>query len=131
MILALAAVAVAVFRAREDQIRLGGDVQKQYLEGMLTLERAKSSNEKLQYGLAAKQLELAARLARELQPDEDQLGPLRDEMIACLALVDVRRVHEWPGLPLGSDDRVAFDGVFEHYARSDVRGNIEVRLTVL
>ncbi|HYH68890.1 MAG TPA: protein kinase [Urbifossiella sp.] len=76
-------------------------------------------------GLAA--LAEAAGLARELGAGEAEVRDLRDEMAACLALTDVRRGWVWPGLPPGSDDRVGFDGDLRRYARSDIRGGIEVR----
>jgi serine/threonine protein kinase/WD40 repeat protein/tetratricopeptide (TPR) repeat protein len=68
----------------------------------------------------------AAQLARELQLGEDQFRQLSDEAIACMALADVQPVNEWLGLSDGDDDLPAFDANLEHYARSDLRGNISV-----
>src|SRR5262249_23891759 len=51
---------------------------------------------------------------------------LRNEAIACLALPDLRLLHEWDG---GSDsDRVAdVDEKLERYVRLDGRGKVSVR----
>jgi WD40 repeat protein len=65
----------------------------------------------------------AVRQAAAIRPDLR----LRNEAVALLTLPDVRVVRELPeGRPNGSGD-LAFDPDFEHYARSDLRGNISVR----
>ncbi|HJZ54792.1 MAG TPA: hypothetical protein VKE74_07525 [Gemmataceae bacterium] len=69
----------------------------------------------------------AAVLARELGADELTFHALRDEMAACLALTDVRTLHEWPGCPPGSPTRIGFDADLGRCARSDQYGNIEIR----
>jgi serine/threonine protein kinase/WD40 repeat protein len=70
----------------------------------------------------------AATLARELKLQSERLMELRDEAVACLALADVRTVgKEWEGLPPGSSGHVTFDADLEHYARSDLKGNISIR----
>jgi WD40 repeat protein len=70
----------------------------------------------------------AAALARELGMDRSVFGELRDEMIACLALVDVRLIKgPWEGWPAGSSAGLGFDADLERYARTDHRANIEVR----
>jgi serine/threonine protein kinase/WD40 repeat protein/Tfp pilus assembly protein PilF len=75
-----------------------------------------------------KALTEAAALARELQMDESVFGELRDEMVACLALADVRPfMGPWEGWPAGSSSGLGFDADLERYARSDTIGNIEVR----
>jgi WD40 repeat protein len=52
---------------------------------------------------------------------------LRNEAVALLTLPDVRVARELPeGHPTGSGG-LTFDPDFEHYARSDARGNISVR----
>jgi WD40 repeat protein len=63
------------------------------------------------------------RQAAALRPDLR----LRNEAVALLTLPDVRVARELPqGVPAGSAG-LAFDPDFEHYARSDLRGNISVR----
>jgi serine/threonine protein kinase/WD40 repeat protein/tetratricopeptide (TPR) repeat protein len=74
-----------------------------------------------------KALTEAAEIARELELDESRLLELRNEAIACLALMDVRLVKEWPGSPAGTGDAMSFDANFEHYARCDAKGLISVR----
>jgi WD40 repeat protein/tRNA A-37 threonylcarbamoyl transferase component Bud32 len=77
-------------------------------------------------GLAA--LAEAADIVRTLQPAdrEAQLITLRNEAIACLALVDLRMLRDWQvETPCGFD--VAFDTALERYAYSDDRGTIIIR----
>jgi serine/threonine protein kinase/WD40 repeat protein len=69
----------------------------------------------------------AAQIARDLQLDEGQRLRLRNEAIACLALVDVKLVKEWPGFPPGTGEAISFDGDLARYARCDEQGNISVR----
>jgi serine/threonine protein kinase/WD40 repeat protein len=68
----------------------------------------------------------ATRLARTRGMSEERFLQLRNEAIACLALVDLRVAKEWPGHPAGSLG-VAFDDNLERYARTDARGGITVR----
>jgi serine/threonine protein kinase/WD40 repeat protein len=68
----------------------------------------------------------AATLARELQLPEEDFRILRSEVIACLALPDMRVVKEWDGWPDGSL-RLAFDGALERYVRLDRQGTVSVR----
>jgi WD40 repeat protein/Flp pilus assembly protein TadD len=71
-------------------------------------------------------LDQATQLARQLHLPEEDFLELRNEVIACLALPDVRVAREWDGWPEGSV-RFAFDGQLERYARLDRQGNITVR----
>ncbi|MGE0378194.1 MAG: protein kinase, partial [Planctomycetaceae bacterium] len=54
---------------------------------------------------------------------------LRNEAIACLALMDIRVQREWVGCPGGPAQvgALAFDQRLERYARSDVQGNVSIR----
>jgi WD40 repeat protein len=52
---------------------------------------------------------------------------LRNEAIACMALVDVRIGKEWDGYPPGTV-YLAFDRSLSRYARCDEHGNLSVRL---
>jgi WD40 repeat protein/tRNA A-37 threonylcarbamoyl transferase component Bud32 len=74
-----------------------------------------------------KALAKCAEIVRGLEPlDEDMLQQVRDEVIASLALVDLREDREWKGHP--ADARViVFDDALERYARRDVTGAISVR----
>ena len=70
----------------------------------------------------------AAESVRTLQPPDMQkrLLTLRNEAIACLALVDLRVRSHWPAeTPWGFD--VAFDAGLERYAYSDGQGTILIR----
>src|SRR5262249_36927875 len=60
--------------------------------------------------------------AAAIRPDLE----LRDEAIACMALVDLRRVKPLPDCPPGTLG-VHFDARLERYAISDPRGNIVIR----
>jgi serine/threonine protein kinase/WD40 repeat protein len=71
-------------------------------------------------------LEQATQLARQLHLPEKDFLELRNEVIACLALPDVRVAREWDGWPEGSI-YVDFDDKLERYARADRQGNITVR----
>jgi serine/threonine protein kinase/WD40 repeat protein/tetratricopeptide (TPR) repeat protein len=77
-------------------------------------------------GLAA--LTEAARLAHELDLGPEEILKLRNEAIACMALVDLRLDQKWPAYPAGSTlTGIAFDRNMQHYARVDSDGNIVVR----
>jgi serine/threonine protein kinase/WD40 repeat protein len=71
-------------------------------------------------------LEQATQLARQLHLPEQDFLELRNEVIACLALPDMRVAREWDGWPEGST-RVDFDDKLERYARADRQGNVTVR----
>ena len=51
---------------------------------------------------------------------------VRNETMACLALVGVRPAEQWPGNP-GRRDLVALDHQFTHYAHSYEDGRISIR----
>jgi WD40 repeat protein/serine/threonine protein kinase len=71
----------------------------------------------------------AAKIARELEMPEDRsrelLLEMRNETIACTAVVDLRLGKQWDGLP--SWGAVVFDMNLQRYARGDAKGNISVR----
>jgi WD40 repeat protein/Flp pilus assembly protein TadD len=71
-------------------------------------------------------LEQATQLARQLQLPEEDFLELRNEVIACLALPDMRMAREWDGWPEGSVG-FDFDDQLERYARADRQGNVTVR----
>lgn len=51
---------------------------------------------------------------------------LRNEAIACMALVDIRGTKEWELVP-PDNHTVAFDRTLAHYAHPDSKGNISIR----
>jgi serine/threonine protein kinase/WD40 repeat protein len=71
-------------------------------------------------------LEQATQLARRLDLPEENFRELRNEVIACLALPDLRVAREWPYPPRGIS-AVDFDGQLERCAWIDRQGNISVR----
>jgi serine/threonine protein kinase/WD40 repeat protein len=71
-------------------------------------------------------LEEAARMARDLGLGEGDVLELRNEVIAFLALPDLRKLREWAGFPEGTH-YVVGDHALERYARGDQQGNVDVR----
>jgi WD40 repeat protein len=71
-------------------------------------------------------LEQATGLARQLHLPEADFLELRSEVIASLALPDMRVIKKWDGWPEGTT-HVAFDDRFERYVRVDRQGSISVR----
>src|SRR5205807_1344067 len=68
----------------------------------------------------------AAGIARSLKAPEEYRVKLRNEIIACLALPDLRRIKEWERY---TPDRpgAALDPVSGRCTSSDAQGNISVR----
>jgi serine/threonine protein kinase/WD40 repeat protein len=65
----------------------------------------------------------AAQLGRELRLPAERLAALRDEAIACLALPDLKRVHDWEESALAN---LALDGDFQRYARYAPDGRLSI-----
>ncbi len=76
-------------------------------------------------GLAA--LKEAARLARTLDLPPARLLELRNEAIACLALVDLQQEHSWQSTDVLIDGGIAFDPHLERYLCIDQQGNMILR----
>ena len=72
-----------------------------------------------------KSLAEAAKIARNLDTFSVHAPVLRNEVIACLALPDVRVVKEWDGWPSGSM-LVEFDGDLKRYVRTDRQGIVHI-----
>jgi WD40 repeat protein len=73
-------------------------------------------------------LKEAAQLAHDLHLGPEAMRTLRNEVIACLALVDLRLDCKWDAYPAGTTTTgIAFDADMQHYARVDSDGNITVR----
>src|SRR5260370_29971753 len=64
----------------------------------------------------------AVKFAGELKLPESRFLELRNEVIACLALPDLRVAREWD-LPDGAA-AVVFDGALERYARLEKQGTV-------
>jgi WD40 repeat protein/Flp pilus assembly protein TadD len=70
----------------------------------------------------------AAKLAQELNLGPEAILTIRNEAIACLALVDLRLDQKWSGYPPGSTlTGIAFDRDMNRYARVHEDGYITVR----
>jgi serine/threonine protein kinase/WD40 repeat protein len=85
------------------------------------LAQARAHRWSRQVGQRFNSLDELAKAAR-LQPSLE----LRNEVVACLALADLRPARSWAGHPPGTT-AVVFDANLEHYARSNARGEISVR----
>src|SRR5205085_508380 len=70
----------------------------------------------------------AASLGTELHLPPEEMLKLRNEAIACLALVDLRLDKKWEAYPPGTAiTGIAFDRNMQRFARCDTNGNITVR----
>ncbi len=67
----------------------------------------------------------ATQMAREMNLPESDVLELRNQVIACLALPDVRIAREWDGWPAGSA-HVDFDAALERYVRTDRAGGVRI-----
>jgi serine/threonine protein kinase/WD40 repeat protein len=124
LLLAVAAV------ASWDAWRLHGEQQatRRQLYGALVAQ-ARSSRRSRGIGQrfdSLATLEQATQLARQLHLPEQDFLELRNEVIACLALPDLRVAREWDGWPEGSGN-VDFDDGLERYVRVARPGNVTVR----
>ena len=114
-------------RINADLVRIRGaesDAQSQLFESLVAQARAgRFSGRVGQRFDSLDALARAARLARELGLPEPRMAALRDEAIACLALPDLRRIHEWdePG-----DTTLALDYDFRRFARCTKDGSLTI-----
>lgn len=70
----------------------------------------------------------AADLSRRIELSADEKRGLRNEVIACLALTDLRLDKTWKGYPPGSSDTgIAFDSGLDRYAMIDADGFLVIR----
>jgi WD40 repeat protein/tRNA A-37 threonylcarbamoyl transferase component Bud32 len=72
-------------------------------------------------------LEKATALARTLELGPERFVELRNEAIACLALVDVRVVRQWADASPFPLEWTGFDAGLEHYTSADAQGVVRVR----
>jgi serine/threonine protein kinase/WD40 repeat protein len=75
---------------------------------------------------ALEALKEAVDLGRALDVDADQILTLRNEALACLALVDIKIDKEWNGSPPGCNG-LAFSAHYDIYAQSWADGTIRLR----
>ena len=134
MLRATDAEADAVAQAKQTEVQRELAVQAQHSTQHrlydARLAQARASRTSRQPGRRQdgwKALTEATQLARDLNLEPDRYLELRNEAIACLALSDLRRIHEWPGNPPGTSEHPGFDADLKHYARCDSEGNISVR----
>jgi len=140
-LLVLIAVGLAVVAYRLNQERIAAEDSAQRandnLQRALVAEEEKTEQLWQSYltqaralrwsGQAGRRFESLAALqkAAAVRPTLD----LRNEAIACLALLDMRVAKSWEGCPgdLTEITSIFFDSRLERYARSDSKGNISVR----
>jgi WD40 repeat protein len=72
-------------------------------------------------------LQKAAAIGRELGRPPEWFDQLRNEVIACLALPDLRLRRPLDDDSLPGSAQVDFDGALERYARVDRRGAVSIR----
>ncbi len=117
--------------ATRHQLQLTREAEQKAKQGLYRalVEQARASRLSRRLGQRFETLavlEKATRLARAMNLPEADFLELRNETIACLALLDVRVAKEWDGWPAGST-WLDFDGALERYARMDGSGNVSVR----
>ncbi|HEY1380829.1 MAG TPA: hypothetical protein VGF55_28770, partial [Gemmataceae bacterium] len=115
-------------RAQLDQTRQAeADATRRLYRSLI--EQARASRLSRRIGQRTKTLEVlgeAAGMARAMSLPDGASLELRNEVIASLALPDVRVAKEWDGWPTGSL-RLDFDGPLQRYARVDRQGAVSVR----
>ena len=130
---------VAAFWLRDERnatLKQLAETRKAQQTGLQRLYEAKLAEAKASRwsGRAGRRLEglqaltEAASLAGQLNLSPESILTLRNEAIACMALVDLEFDQKWPGYPPGSTlTGIAFDGDMERYARIHDDGYITVR----
>jgi WD40 repeat protein/tetratricopeptide (TPR) repeat protein len=113
------AVTSLVWLHQRDKARLAEQIAANQLRETYAAQ-ARTLRRGGQPGRRFEALSLLAKAAR-ISPGPD----LRDEAIACMALVDVRVDRQWP-IDLPSFSRPAADRMFERYCLSDDGGNLAI-----
>jgi WD40 repeat protein/Flp pilus assembly protein TadD len=104
------------------------ETQKQLVNAYLSQARAwRRSGAPGQRLDSLKILGVAANLVRSLKLDDEYLPQLRNEAIACLALLDLSPDREWDGWSPSENIGIDFDGTLEHYARTDRQATVSIR----
>jgi WD40 repeat protein/tRNA A-37 threonylcarbamoyl transferase component Bud32 len=125
VVVAVGASVAALLLARERNAtrRAEAEVVEKLWESYLDQARARRWS-----GLAGRRVESLEALASAaaIRPSLE----LRNEAIACMALVDLRVARECEGLPpnpSGLSFSIAFDAKLERYTVGDARGNLSIR----
>ena len=114
------AVTSLVWMQERDKARLAEKAAAEQLRQTYAVQ-AQSLRRSGQPGRRFEALSLLSKAAR-IRPGSD----LRDEAIACMALVDLRVAREWP-IHLPSFSRPAVDWKSRRYALGDDNGNLSIR----
>jgi serine/threonine protein kinase/WD40 repeat protein len=113
-------------RERDRALRAEAERTRQLQQSLLTQAQARRLRRQAGQQFAGLQpLREAAGIVKSLQLGDEALLPLRNEAIACLALVDVRHERSLPAAP-ANEHWQAFDPRFEYYAWCDAAGAITV-----
>jgi serine/threonine protein kinase/WD40 repeat protein len=131
LLVSVAVVALWAWWSTDRQLRRTREAEDEATRRLYRslVDQARLSRRSLGVGQRFESLEALAEatgLARELGLPESAFLELRNEVIACLALPDLRVAKEWPGWPAGST-HVNFDEQLERYVRVDRQGNVTVR----
>jgi WD40 repeat protein len=103
------------------------DAQEKLLASLLAQARGNQTSGRIgQRFESLEALRQAAVVARALHKPEQDILALRNQAIACLALPDIRVLHEWEGNPPGTNG-LAFGARFTRYAWSSAAEGIRVR----
>jgi WD40 repeat protein len=118
----------ALIARERDQTRQAERAAQQRLFQTLVVQAQASRNSGRLLGRHEAQtaLEEATRLGAWLGLTRQERLQLRNEVIACLSLPDLRTRRDWEGFPRGSR-ALAFDPDLRRYARGDDRGTISIR----
>jgi WD40 repeat protein len=114
-------------RAQLTLTQLAEDNARRRLYGALVAQ-ARASRLSHRMGQRFKTLDIlkeAIGMARDMNLGEADFLELRNEVIACLALTDIRVNREWVGCPTGTL-RVEFSANLERYACADRHGVVTV-----
>ena len=104
------------------------ETQKQLVNAYLSQARAwRRSGAPGQRFTSLKILGVAANLVRSLKLDDEYLPQLRNEAIACLALLDMTPDKEWEGWSPLEDTGIDFDDALQHYAVVDRQAAVSIR----
>jgi serine/threonine protein kinase len=126
-----AVLATEARNATRDQLRFTQEAEEKGTQRLYRslVARARASRLSRRIGQRFETLETlaeAAKMARGMNLPPSEFLTLRNEAIACLALLDLRVAKEWDGFPNGSW-QVHFAGTLERYARVDRQGAVSVR----
>ncbi len=116
--------------ATRDQLRLTEQAQGQAMHRLYDARLAQSRAGSLSRRVGQRFDSLGAvaqalKIARDLNQGEERFLELRNAIIACLALPDLRIAKEWNGWPNAWS--VNFDSTLERYARVDRQGVVSIR----